>query len=170
MTIACMNKTSSNRSLKTFLMREAEEVLGPRSSWLTSQQHLQLTGMVFPLSTCLGRSISNSETHLESWVWFWAPQQHGMNGHTGDGPKKGHGDSEGPEASDILREAKRAEPVQQGEEKPQRDLTALCINTSWEALRMMVFFSGAQGQDRQRAQTEIWEILLKCKKKRGVLL
>lgn len=48
-----------------------------------------------------------------------------MHGHTGDRPKKDHGDSEGPEASDLQREARRAESVQPGEEKAQGDLNTV---------------------------------------------
>lgn len=49
------------------------------------------------------------------------------------------------------------------EKKRLKVILTLCRNASWEALRLIFFFSGDQGQDRKRAQTEIWEILHKCK-------
>lgn len=124
MTIACMNTNSSNRSLKPFLINEAEETLRPRSSWFTSQQHLQVTGMVFPICQPVWEEAFPTVRH----IWR-AGSSSGlpstMHGHTGDRPKKGHEDSEGPEASDIQREAKRAEPVQRGEEKAQGNLNTV---------------------------------------------
>lgn len=121
MTIACMNTNSSNRSLKPFLMSEAEEALGPRSSWLTSQQLLQVTEMVFPLCQPVWEEAFHTVRHIwRAGSGSGLPST--MHGDTGDKPKKGHGDREGPGASDIQREAKRA---QCGEEKAQGDLNTV---------------------------------------------
>lgn len=102
----------------------------------------------FPsLSACLRRSISNSETHLESWVWFWAPQQGCMD-------ILGTGQRRAMEAVKALKHLTYKEKLRElslcsVEKKKLKGILTLCINTSWEALRMMGFFSGAQGQDRQ---------------------
>lgn len=87
-----------------------------------------------------------------------------MHGHTGERTKKGREDGEGPEVSDIQRKAKRAEPVQCGKEKAQGDFYTVqkCL---MGGIKVDFFFSGAWGQDRKQAQTEIWEILNKSKMK-----
>lgn len=41
------------------------------------------------------------------------------------------------------------------EKKRLKGIFTLCRSASWEALRLIFFFSGARGQDRKQAQTEI---------------
>lgn len=71
-------------------------------------------------------------------------------------------------ASDVQREGKRAEPFQPGEEQAQGDLNTV-HKYLVGGIKNDEFFQWCPGQDRQRAQTQIWTILFKCKKK-GVFL
>lgn len=141
-------------------MSEAEEVFGPGSSWVTSQEHLQTTEMVLLLCKPVWEEAFTITRH----IWR-AGSSSGlpstMHGRTGDGPKKGHEDSEGPETSDIQREAKRAEPAQPGEEKAQGTLNTVHKHLLG-GIKNDGFFQRCPGTEW--AQTEIWEMLFKCKK------
>lgn len=71
-----------------------------------------------------------------------------MHGRTGDRTKKGHEDGEGPGASDVQREGKRAEPFQPGEEQAQGDLNTV-HKYLIGGIKNDEFFQWCPGQDRQ---------------------